>query len=64
MTDNDQNRMETMGVRLGYLGLLPFVAGAVAALLSNELASFALQPLSCTHWRFCRLWVGFTGAWP
>lgn len=43
MTDDDQNRMETMGVRLGYLGLLPFVAGAVAALLSNELASFALQ---------------------
>ena len=43
MTDNDQNRMETMGVRLGYLGLLPFVAGTVAALLSNELAPFALQ---------------------
>lgn len=43
MTDDDQDRMETMGVRLGYLGLLPFVAGAVAALLSDELASFALQ---------------------
>jgi hypothetical protein len=43
MTDDDQNRMETMGTRLGYLGLLPFVAGAVAALLSSELESLALH---------------------
>ena len=42
-TDDDQTRIETMGVRLGYLGLVPFVVGAVAALLSNELASIALQ---------------------
>ena len=41
--NDDQSRIETMGIRLGYLGLLPFVAGAVAALLSNELASVALQ---------------------
>lgn len=41
--DDDQTRIETMGVRLGYLGLVPFVVGAVAALLSNELASVALQ---------------------
>ena len=43
IVNDDQSRIETMGIRLGYLGLLPFVAGAVAALLSNELASVALQ---------------------
>ena len=41
--DHDQTRIETMGVRLGYLGLVPFVVGAVAALPSNDLASVALQ---------------------
>ena len=41
--DDDQARTETVGVRLGYLGLVPFVAGAVAALLSNELASVVFQ---------------------
>ena len=41
--NDDQARIETMGIRLGYLGLLPFVAGAAAALLSNELAPIALQ---------------------
>ena len=43
--DDDQTRIETMGVRLGYLGLVPFVVGAVAALLSNELASTLLSIL-------------------
>ena len=42
-TDDDHAQIERMGVRLGYLGLVPFVVGAVAALLSNELASIALQ---------------------
>ena len=31
------------GVRLGYLGLTPFVVGAVTALLSQELISLAFQ---------------------
>ena len=41
--NDDQASIETMGILLGYLGLLPFVAGAAAALLSNELAPIALQ---------------------
>ena len=41
--NDDQARIESMGIHLGYLGLLPFVAGAAAALLSNELAPIALQ---------------------
>ena len=36
-------RAEDMGTRLGYLGLIPFVAGAVTALLSEELLSLAFQ---------------------
>ena len=36
-------RVETMGMRLGYLGLIPFVFGAVTALLSQELVSLAFQ---------------------
>lgn len=36
-------RLEQMGTRLGYLGLVPFVIGAVVALVSEELAAFALQ---------------------
>lgn len=44
MTDmTEVDRLERMGTRLGYLGLLPFIGGAVAALLSNDLAPFALQ---------------------
>ena len=43
MTSDEQLRAETMGMRLGYLGLIPFVAGAVIALLSEELASLAFQ---------------------
>lgn len=39
----EQTRLETMGTRLGYLGLVPFVGGAIAALLSEELASVGLQ---------------------
>ena len=40
MTLDEQVRVETMGVRLGYLGLTPFVVGAVAALLSQEQLSY------------------------
>ena len=43
MTLDEQVRVETMGVRLGYLGLIPFVFGAVTALLSQELVSLAFQ---------------------
>ena len=43
MTLDEQVRVETMGVRLGYLGLIPFVVGAVTALLSQELVSLAFQ---------------------
>ena len=40
---DEQVRAENMGTRLGYLGLIPFLAGAVTALLSEELVSLALQ---------------------
>ena len=43
MTLDEQVRAEDMGTRLGYLGLIPFLAGAVAALLSEELVSLAFQ---------------------
>ena len=43
MTVDEQVRVETMGLRLGYLGLIPFVFGAVTALLSQELVSLAFQ---------------------
>ena len=43
MTLDEQVRVEKMGVRLGYLGLTPFVVGAVTALLSQELVSLAFQ---------------------
>ena len=43
MTLDEQVRVETMGMRLGYLGLIPFVFGAVTALLSQELVSLAFQ---------------------
>ena len=43
MTLGEQVRVETMGMRLGYLGLIPFVFGAVTALLSQELVSLAFQ---------------------
>ena len=43
MTVDEQVRVETMGMRLGYLGLIPFVFGAVTALLSQELVSLAFQ---------------------
>ena len=43
MTVDEQGRVETMGMRLGYLGLIPFVFGAVTALLSQELVSLAFQ---------------------
>ena len=43
MTVDEQVRVETMGMRLGYLGLIPFVLGAVTALLSQELVSLAFQ---------------------
>ena len=43
MTLDEQVRVETMGMRLGYLGLIPFVFGAVMALLSQELVSLAFQ---------------------
>jgi hypothetical protein len=40
---NEAERAEQMGTRLGYLGLIPFVVGAVTALISEELANVALQ---------------------
>ena len=40
---SEQKRLERMGMRLGYLGLLPFVIGVLAAFLSNELSSLVLQ---------------------
>ena len=40
---DEQVRAENMGTRLGYLGLIPFLAGAVTALLSEELVSLAFQ---------------------
>ena len=40
---DEQVRAENMGMRLGYLGLIPFLAGAVTALLSEELVSLAFQ---------------------
>jgi hypothetical protein len=43
MTLDEQVRVETMGMRLGYLGLTPFVVGAVTALLSQELISLVFQ---------------------
>ena len=43
MTVDEQVRVETMGMRLGYLGLIPFVFGAVTALLSQEVVSLAFQ---------------------
>ena len=43
MTLSEQVRVETMGMRLGYLGLIPFVVGAITALLSQELVSLAFQ---------------------
>ena len=43
MTVDEQVRVETMGMRLGYLGLIPFMVGAVTALLSQELVSLAFQ---------------------
>lgn len=43
MIVDEQVRVETMGMRLGYLGLIPFVFGAVTALLSQELVSLAFQ---------------------
>ena len=43
MTVDEQVRVETMGMRLGYLGLIPFVFGAATALLSQELVSLAFQ---------------------
>ncbi len=43
MTVDEQVRVETMGMRLGYLGLIPCVFGAVTALLSQELVSLAFQ---------------------
>ncbi len=43
MTVDEQVRVETMGMRLGYLGLIPFMFGAVTALLSQELVSLAFQ---------------------
>ena len=43
MTVDEQVRVETMGMRLGYLGLIPFVFGAITALLSQELVSLAFQ---------------------
>ena len=43
MTVDEQVRVETMGMRLGYLGLIPFVFGAGTALLSQEVVSLAFQ---------------------
>lgn len=43
MTVDEQVRVETMGMRLGYLGLIPFVFGAVTALLSQEVVLLAFQ---------------------
>lgn len=43
MTVDEQVRVETMGMRLGYLGLIPFVFGAITALLSQQLVSLAFQ---------------------
>jgi len=40
---DEQVRAENMGMRLGYLGLIPFLAGAVTALLSEELVLLAFQ---------------------
>ncbi len=40
---SEAERLEQMGTRLGYLGLIPFVAGAITALVSEELANVALQ---------------------
>ena len=42
MTVDEQVRVETMGMRLGYLDLIPFMVG-VTALLSQELVSLAFQ---------------------
>ena len=43
MTVDEQVRVETMGMRLGYLGLIPFVFGAITVLLSQQLVSLAFQ---------------------
>ena len=43
MTVDEQVRVETMGMRLGYLGLIPFVFGAVTALISQEVVLLAFQ---------------------
>ena len=37
------NRVETIGTRLGYFGLVPFIFGAISALLSHELDKLLLH---------------------
>lgn len=43
MTVDEFARAERMGTRLGYLGLAPFVLGALAALLFEDLHQLALR---------------------
>jgi len=43
MTVDESARAERMGMRLGYLGLVPFIAGAVVALLFEDLHQLALR---------------------
>ena len=42
-TVDEHSRAQTTGKCLGYLGLLPFVAGGASALLSDELSPLVLQ---------------------
>ena len=43
MTVDEFSRAERMGMRLGYLGLAPFVLGALVALLVEDLHQLALR---------------------
>ena len=63
MTLDEQVRVETMGVRLGYLGLTPFVIGAVTALLSQELVSLAFQAFVLYSIAILSFMGAFIGAW-
>ena len=43
---NDHQRLQTIGVPLGYLGLVPFITGGTFALLSEELPPIILKGFS------------------
>ena len=59
--NDDQSRIETMGIRLGYLGLLPFVAGAVAHYYPMSSRLSHRKRLFCIHLRSCHSWAVFIG---